>query len=327
MLGVDVSKGSLSGALVDAVTRRVLWEGTVPNSAAGVRELLRRSPRDCAWVLEPTGRYSVAVAAQARAEGRAVLLAPPKEAKYFLRSLQGRAKTDRLDSRGLALFGLSRPLRPYPVKGDAVDKLDQLLAARRGIARSLASLKQQAAGLPQAGEALGGAIAGLRRQRGELDRQIAALVAAEGEFAAASALARVPGIGALTAAAVVSCLRAKRFSHPDQFVSHVGLDVRVRESGQHKGRRKLTRQGDAELRRLLYLCAQASLRSKDGTFRAQYERELAKGLPTTAALCAVARKMARLCWSLVRHGTAYDAGRVYRQPEPAARPTGEGATG
>ena len=71
------------------------------------------------------------------------------------------------------------------------------------------------------------------------------------------------------------------------------LDVQVRASGARQGDRGLSKQGNAELRRLLFLCAQASLRAQhDRTFRAQYERERTKGLATTAALCAVARKLA-----------------------------------
>ncbi|MDQ2787181.1 MAG: hypothetical protein M3Y58_19495, partial [Chloroflexota bacterium] len=49
-------------------------------------------------------------------------------------------------------------------------------------------------------------------------------------------------------------------------------------------------------------------------FKQQYEREKAKGLTTTGALCAVARKLARTCWSLAAHGTRYEAKRVHRQP-------------
>ncbi len=89
--------------------------------------------------------------------------------------------------------------------------------------------------------------------------------------------------------------------------------VRVRQSGKKSGQLGLSKQGEAELRRLLYLAAQASLRAKDSPFKAQYERERAKGLSSTAALCAVARKIARLSWSLVAHGTSYDPQRVYKQ--------------
>ena len=80
--------------------------------------------------------------------------------------------------------------------------------------------------------------------------------------------------------------------------------------------RRLTKQGDGELRRLLYLAAQANLRSRNSPFKAQYERERAKGLSSTAALaalCAVARKLARLAWSLHKHGSTYDPNRVHQQ--------------
>jgi hypothetical protein len=66
----------------------------------------------------------------------------------------------------------------------------------------------------------------------------------------------------------------------------------------------------------LYLAAQSNLRSKDSPFSAQYEKERAKGLSSTAALCAVARKLARLAWSLHKHGTSYDPSRVYQQNQP-----------
>ena len=77
----------------------------------------------------------------------------------------------------------------------------------------------------------------------------------------------------------------------------------------------MTHQGDAELRRLLFCCAKSSLRAKDSPFKAQYEREIAKGLSATAALCAVARKMAKLCWSLHKHNATYDPDRVYQAPK------------
>jgi transposase len=311
MLGIDVSKDSLSCALWEPRARRFAWELTVPNTPAGVAELLRRAPADAPWVLEPTGRHGEAVAKLAVAAGRRVLLAQPRRARDFLRALGGRAKADRLDSRGLARYGASAELRPYPVKSEAVEEVEQLLSARRAIAKSLAALRQQRRELPRAREALDGAIADLEARLAALDRRIAGRTGAAAEFEATARLDAVPGVGPVVAAAVAARLAAKRFARADQFVAYIGLDVRVRESGQHKGRRKLTRQGDAELRRLLYPAAQANLRCKASPFKDQVARELAKGLPMTAALCAVARKLARLCWSLVRHDTSYDPARVH----------------
>lgn len=314
MVGLDVSKAHVAGTLVDPHSRAVCWELTVPNTSQGVRSLLAVSPPEAPWALEPTGRYSAAVAAQAREAGRQVLLARPRQAKAFLAAIQSRAKTDRVDSRGLALYALAVPLRPYPLKSPAREQVDQLLAARRLLSRSLASLKQQQAELSYARAPLAGAIASLQAERKALDRQLAHLTQGSTAVPAATLLDQVPGIGPVTAATAASCLEGNQFSHPDQFVAYIGLDVRVRDSGRRKGQRGLTKQGDGELRRLLYLAALASLRSRDTTFKRRYERELAKGLSRIQALCAVARKLARLCWSLHRHRTTYDPARVDRQP-------------
>jgi transposase len=311
MLGIDVSKAQLTCALLDPTSKQLLWERTVPNSPAGITQLLQATPSDAPWVLEPTGRYSAPIARQAQAAGRSVLLAVPRRAQHFLESLPKRAKTDKLDSRGLGLYALSVPLSDYPLPSPTVERLQQLLTVRKTLSADLARYQQQCQALPLGQELLAPVITATQTQIKKLDRQIEA---ARTEFPLMARLQQVPGIGKVTAAQVAACLATHDFAHPDQFVSYIGLEIRVRQSGQRKGHQGLSKQGDAELRRLLYLCAQASLRATDSPFVAQYEREQKKGLAKTAALCAVARKLARLCWSLARHGSEYDPERVYRHP-------------
>jgi transposase len=238
----------------------------------------------------------------------------------FLKSVQSRAKTDKLDACGLALYGLScqgtsHALAPYPLKSEMQDELDQLSIncfARRGLSQSLCELQARQRELPRAAATLQPAVLALQEQITQADRQIAGLTKAP-ELQAVQELQKVPVIGPVTAATLVSRLSGRSFSHSDQFVAYCGLDVRVRQSGKKSGQLGLSKQGEAELRRLLYLAAQASLRAKGSPFKAQYEKERAKGLSSTAALCAVARKMARLSWSLVHHGSTYDQQRVYKQ--------------
>jgi transposase len=353
MLGIDVSKDTLSAALMDPATRRVEWEATVPNTPAGIRSLLARTPVPHPLVLEPTGRFSLGVAQTAAAAGYTVLMAQPRRARAFLAAVQPRAKTDRLDSRGLAEYGCSARLAPYPLKSEDMDQLDQLLSARRGLAQALMQLRQQRRELPRAAAVLDTAIAGLVAQQKDLDRQIAQAAAAlpapaaaahpaatpaasappvatagdapataasspaptgTANFSLVAALDRVPGVGPVTAAALTSCLTSRSFPTPDAFVAYVGLDIKVRQSGKRKGQTALTKQGNAELRRLLYLCAQANLRRTDSPFQEQYAREQKKGLTTTAALVALARKLAKLAWSMAHYQTEFDPKRLYTQP-------------
>jgi len=328
MLGIDVSKATLACTQLDPLTRQTLWYGAVANTEAGLADLLRRIPADCPWVLEPTGRYSDLAVRVARTHGRTVLLAPPKHAKRFLASVQSRAKTDPLDSRGLGLFALSVPLRPFPEKSPAVEQLQQLLRARRGLSKAITLLEQQRQALPQAAEALTRALTALHQERDTLDQQVQELVADQSRFATVAELDRVHGIGPLTAATVAACLESKQFNHPDQFVAFIGLDIAVRQSGQRRGQIGLTREGDAELRRLFYLAALANVRCKHSPFKTLYQQHRAKGLSGTAAACAVARKLARVCWSLVKYQSRYDPERVTQQAKrPPSKPLQEKSSG
>lgn len=313
MLGIDVSKETLSCTLVCPDSQRTVWHEVFPNTTDGVDALMRKTPDSVAFVVEPTGRYSLCVAKHARANGRTVLLAEPKKAKLYLQSLPTRAKTDKLDSRGLALYGLDRPLRLYPIKDDTVEQLDQLLKARRGIVHSITGLRQRERELPHAKESLVACVSALEEQRARIDSQIVQLTRQEERFFVVALLQTIPGIGPVTAASVASCLVARDFTNPDQFVSFIGLDPTTIQSGDKNVHGKLTKKGDPELRRLLYLAAQANLHCRHVAYKAAYERYLERGLSKTAALCAVARKIARTCWSVARHQTPFDPNRVAQQ--------------
>jgi transposase len=316
MIGIDTSKSKLDYSLVYRDDPDPKWCRSEPNETAGFLRILQDTPPGTAWVIEPTGRYSLSVVQFAREAGQKVLLAPPNKAKAYLKSLQSRAKTDKIDCKGLAMFGLSRPLLEYTLKEPIVDQVDQLLSARKCLSGTISRLTLQQQQLPLAKETLQATIRDVKHQMKELDKQIAVLTKNSPKLESATRLEAVPGIGKVTAAAVASRLSGKCFAHPDKFVAYIGLDLRVVDSGNHKGRRRISHEGDAELRRLLYVCAQATLRSKKSPFKEQYERERKKGLSSTAALCAIARKMARLCWSMHKHGTTYDPARVGVQPPP-----------
>lgn len=315
MLGIDVSKDHLTCALLDPATRKFRWTREFPNDRAGLQRLLRQTPPDVEWVVEPTGRYSSLAVELGTAAGRRVLMAQPKRAQLFLASLRGRLKTDRVDSQGPALYGLTQPLPPFPQKTPQVERLEQLQSARRGLAQSITRLSQQLQELPHASEWLEAALESLTRQRDELDTQIATLLATEEAFQKAQRLQEVPGIGPVTAAAVAAVLSSRNFETADHFVSYIGLAIATRQSGKWQGQEKRVKHGDAELRRLFYLAAQSNLRCKQSPFKDQYHREKAKGLKSTAALCSVGRKLARLCWSMWKRNSRYDPARVHVQPQ------------
>ncbi len=89
----------------------------------------------------------------------------------------------------------------------------------------------------------------------------------------------------------------------DAFIAFLGLDVRVRDSGTCRGRRKLTKQGDPELRRLLHLAAMQACRHP--SWQGFYQRYTDRGLSKIQALVILARKLARVAFALLKNQSIY----------------------
>ena len=87
------------------------------------------------------------------------------------------------------------------------------------------------------------------------------------------------------------------FPGSDAFVAYLGLDVRIRESGKYKGKRKLTKRGEAELRRLLFCASHAARHYRP--FADYYQKHCDKGLPKIAARMILGRKLARIAFALM----------------------------
>jgi transposase len=311
MIGIDVAKDTLAVCWWPAGASAPKWERSYANSKAGLRRLLKDTPPEEPWVLEPTGPYSLGVVEAALEAGRKPRQADPYAAKRYLESHTSRVKSDRIDARGLARLGLDRELPAYRLKDPDLQRLWELLLVRRGLTKARATLQQQRHVLAQVQSAIAQAMASLGQQIQSLDREIKA----EGrKLELFRRLLKVPGLGPINAAALTVRLSSIPFATDHAFVAYVGLDVRLRESGKYRGRRRLTKQGDAVLRWLLYLAARATLRSKkDLRFKQLYQRKRAEGCTSTGALCILARKLARLAWALAHSGKEYDPTRVFAQ--------------
>ncbi len=98
--------------------------------------------------------------------------------------------------------------------------------------------------------------------------------------------------GPMTVAVILAELGdLDRFSHMDQVVAYVGMDLRVKESGKWKGQTKLSKRGSGRVRRSLYLAALRSIRLPTSPFRIYYRRLVDRGMKKGMAVVAVMRKL------------------------------------
>ena len=93
------------------------------------------------------------------------------------------------------------------------------------------------------------------------------------------------------------------FRKADAFVAFIGLDPRAKDSGCKAGRRRLSKRGPAELRRLLFNAAMATI--KTTVWKPIYEAYRNQGLSTTASSVIIAPKIARAAWSIHHFRTTF----------------------
>lgn len=119
----------------------------------------------------------------------------------------------------------------------------------------------------------------------------------------------VPGVNLVSAATFVATVGdIGRFSSPKRLVSYVGLDPKVRQSGEAPARHgRISKQGSAAARHMLCEAAWICVRTP-GPLRAFYERLRARR-GAQIALVATARKLCVLFWHLLTSEQDYAFGR------------------
>ena len=119
-------------------------------------------------------------------------------------------------------------------------------------------------------------------------------------------LESVPGLGGFLGAAITSAIGdVGRWRNVDQLVASSGLVPRKKaSSGREKANQRLTKQGDPMLRSWLYVGAEL-VRHYDPELRAFYLRLRRRGLHNKAAICAVATKLLRRIYAVLRDGVEY----------------------
>ena len=146
-----------------------------------------------------------------------------------------------------------------------------------------------------------------------LDSQIAAqenilkTIAKENE--ACRRLMEIPGIGFITATILLSVAGVANFKNGREFAAFLGLVPRQNSTGGKTKLLGISKHGDKYIRTLLVHGARAVLRTVV-MGRGEHQKwvaELAARRGMKRACVGLANKTARIAWSLLAHGTQYNA--------------------
>jgi transposase len=299
--GADVAKAEIviayGGQLLSVINRR-----------RNIQRFLATLPSGCTLALEATSTYHQLLADLAYAAGHTVYVLNPRQLKHYRSATKGRAKTDLCDALLIVRY-IEREhshLHPYALLKHTAARLCALLRRRATVvkARTLLRLSledhAQQLGLGSDWAAL---LNSYKRLLKNMDCQIVQLLQQPAYHEAASRLQSIVGIGPLSASALLVALERGAFASADAFIAFLGLDPVPRDSGQSTGRRRLSKQGDSETRRLLFNAAQSA--SLTALWKPLYQRYIQRGFTRIQTLCILARKLARLAWTLNQKQTKF----------------------
>lgn len=311
-VGVDVAKATL--AIATSNTEGVV---TLANESQAIRTWLKALNGAVCLAVEATNSFHLTLVDEAHALGHTVYVVDGYRLKQYRESIGGRAKTDSTDARLLLRYLTHErsDLRPWspPPKGYAT--LQRLLRRRALLAQTKTTLRQSLACLPELKTSTAALLRHMARMDALIMKRLRQTLADLGWKDEAKRCQAVEGIGPVTSAALTMIYHRGTFASADAFIAFMGMDVRVRDSGTFRGRRKLTKRGDPELRRLLYTAAMAASRS--ATWRGFYDRARARGMAPTQAFIALGRKLARIAFALIKSGSTYQP----KPPQVACMPT------
>jgi transposase len=301
IVGVDVSKDRLD--LFDWDTKRL---ESIANEAAEIDCWLAEFSLPIRLAIEPTNRFHLEIAERAHACGHTVYLIDPHRLSHYRSGVGQRVKADPQDAQLLARYLVREgdDLRPWKPQSQGLQRFWRLLRRRATVVHARVKLQQSLRGL----EALEGDVDALLDQCQGLIKKIdRELLAQAWELGWGRELERcqaIPGVGPLTALALIAIFHQGHFRSVDAFIAFMGMDVRVRQSGRWRGQSKLTKKGDPEVRRLLFNAAMQGRRNP--LWEPYYLALRERGFSTTAAFVALGRKLARVAFALLAREVDFD---------------------
>jgi transposase len=127
-------------------------------------------------------------------------------------------------------------------------------------------------------------------------------------------LESIPGIGPITASAIIATVADPRqFKSGRQFAAWLGLVPQQRSSGGKERLGGISKRGDGYIRRLLVHGARAIVgwRKRSATHVTPWIARLLERRPMNVATVAYANKLARIAWAIMSHEDRYNPARAF----------------
>lgn len=291
-VGVDIGKFNFVVAIHGQKKTR-----EYTNDSSGIKSFIKDYHQFLSQglcILETTGGYEMHLVLTLCESRYSVHRANTRKVKHFIRSLGHSAKTDKLDSQALAIYGYERQerLECFTPQSSQALALYELVQRRQDLKRLLVAeknrLKAPRANLVQA--SCRAMIDAISQQIQIITQQINTFIEQDPVLKVKKeVLKSIPGIGDITANELLVLLPELGTISRRQIASLAGLAPVANESGTYKGYRSIGH-GRSTIKPILFMAAMAA-RNSNSHLKSFYNRLIDAGKKKMVAITALMRKI------------------------------------
>ena len=302
-IGIDTGQ-----AILDIYVRPKGDYQSFDNNPEGIRSAIRfiKLYRPTRILIEATGRLEMAFFCAAHKAGLPVCICNPIKVRKFAEMTGILAKTDKLDAQVIAYYGETMKPVLTELKPEKLRLVSDLLAVRSQCLDMSTMQKNRLIRMPKTvHKPIRNILKKITQEIAVIDRQLDQVIAEIPHWQArVDQLISAKGVGKVLAYTLLSELPELGSMNRKQIAAIVGVAPMNRDSGKHKGKRKI-RGGRSKIRTVLFVSMLSAIQCHP-KLKPMYQRLVAAGKPKKVAIVACMRKQLIILNTMVKNGTMWD---------------------
>lgn len=267
------------------------------------------------YCMEATGIYHEYLALFLHDRGCYVSVVLPTLSKRYLQSSGNKSKNDKIDAVGLAQMAAEKALSSWqPFSKDIYTLrqmtrlIEDLNQQRTSLRNQLHALKHSMYEMSELEAALKDVLVVVEGKIKELKKKVETTIKADEKlWPRFQNLLSIKGVGTYTLAVIVAETNGfELFDNIAQLTSYAGYDVVQNQSGQYKGRSRISKRGNSHIRRALHMPSLNMVRYRVPTLYPLYERVVDRTKMKMKGIVAVQRKLLGIIYTLWKRQEIFD---------------------
>jgi len=321
-IGIDIAKNDFVASFAVLQKGQIIdFKSTKKfnNNLNGFKELItwvnsfKDNTIELNFTMEATGVYYENLAFFLFEMKQKIHVVLPNKVKKFGESLDVKSKTDKIDSKILAQMGVERKLRIWNLCSLRLRTIRTLTRERQQLIKERSIIKNQIHAEKHKAEPLESTLLRMATRLNFISSQVKCV---ENEIkeevdqddilkTKLEKIMTIPGLSFISIITVIA--ETKGFvdiTSVKQLSSYAGYDVSIRESGKWKGRSRISKKGNSNIRSILYMPTICSIKYSS-TNKNFYERITKNKVNGLIAITALQRKNLGLIYTLWKNNTEY----------------------